>query len=57
VPITVEDLASAEDPVPQGVPEAPHNPDPPRYLGQVPVRSAARVNLVVAEADVTWRAL
>ena len=28
------DLASVEDPVPQGVPEAPYNPDPPRYLGR-----------------------
>jgi hypothetical protein len=51
------DLASVEDPVPQGVPEAPYNPDPPRYLGLVPVRSGARVNLVATEADVTWRAL
>ena len=31
--INVEDRASKEDLVPPGVPEAPHNPDPPRYPG------------------------
>ena len=30
VSISVEDLAYEEDLVPQGVPKAPYNPDPPR---------------------------
>ena len=40
-----------------GVLEAPHNPDPPRYLNGIPARTAVRANPVASEADVTWRAL
>ena len=29
---SVEDMAYVADPVPQGVPEAPCTPDPPRYF-------------------------
>jgi len=29
--ISVEDSAFVEDPVPPGVPDAPHNPNPPHY--------------------------
>jgi hypothetical protein len=36
--INVEDPAYVENPVPQGVPDAPCNPDPPRYLARIPVR-------------------
>src|SRR5438105_12569344 len=34
----VEDSASVEDLVPQGVPDPPHNPDPPRSHMKRPVK-------------------
>jgi len=49
----VEDLAFVEDLVPQGVPKAPYNPDPPRYLERISALPAARVNPGAAEADGT----
>src|SRR5262249_34899814 len=51
--ISEEDMAYVEDLVPQEVPKAPCNPDPPRYLEWVPARPAVRVNVGAAEADVT----
>jgi len=47
--ISVEDMAYVEDLVLQGVPEAPHNPDPPRYSEWPDIR----VNPGAAESDVT----
>jgi hypothetical protein len=51
--ISVEDLAFAEDLVPPGVPEAPHNPNPPRYSEVALAWFAACVNSGIAEAEFT----
>jgi len=40
--INVEDPACVEDLVPPGVPEAPHNPDPPRYPAWASVPASGR---------------
>src|SRR6516225_7236319 len=55
--MSVEDLAYVEDLVPPGVPEAPGNPDPPRYSKRTSAWSGLRVNPRPVEADVAWPAL